>query len=45
MSKHVMDVSHHQGSIEWEKVKKSGMVDGVIIRVRVARDRITKDDR
>lgn len=23
MSKNIMDVSHHQGSIDWEKVKKS----------------------
>ena len=45
MNKHVMDVSHHQGSIDWEKVKKSGMVDGVIIRVGFGRDRVTQDDR
>lgn len=32
MSYKVIDVSHHQGVIEWEKVKSSG-VKGVIIRV------------
>ena len=31
MSK-VIDVSYHQGIIDWEKVKASGQVDGVIIR-------------
>ncbi|MCI9166730.1 MAG: hypothetical protein HFH01_00830 [Dorea sp.] len=28
----VIDVSHHQGKIDWKKVKKSG-IDGAIIRV------------
>ena len=28
----IMDVSRHQGTINWEKVKASGKVDGVIIR-------------
>ena len=28
----VIDVSVHQGYIDWEKVKNSGMVDGVILR-------------
>ena len=28
----VIDVSAHQGYIDWEKVKNSGMVDGVILR-------------
>lgn len=45
MSRNVMDVSHHQGKINWEKVKKSGLVDGVILRVGFGRDRITQDDR
>lgn len=41
----VIDVSHHQGSIDWEKVKNSGLVDGVIIRVGFGRDHVTQDDR
>lgn len=28
----IMDVSRHQGAINWEKVKESGKVDGVMIR-------------
>ena len=28
----IMDVSRHQGAIDWEKVKASGKVDGVMIR-------------
>ena len=28
----IMDVSRHQGKIDWEKVKASGKVDGVMIR-------------
>jgi len=28
----IMDVSRYQGTINWEKVKASGKVDGVIIR-------------
>ena len=28
----IMDVSRHQGTIDWAKVKASGKVDGVIIR-------------
>ena len=32
MSKTIMDVSRWQGSIDWDKVKASGKVDGVMIR-------------
>ena len=28
----IMDVSRYQGTIDWEKVKASGKVDGVMIR-------------
>ena len=45
MIKNIMDVSHHQGTIDWEKVKESEFVDGVIIRVGFGRDRVTQDDR
>ena len=29
----VIDVSYHQGIIDWEKVKREGDIDGVIVRV------------
>ena len=32
----VIDVSHHQGVIDWEAVKNSGMVDAVILRLGYA---------
>ena len=32
MEKTIMDVSRHQGIIDWAKVKESGKVDGVMIR-------------
>ena len=32
MSKTIMDVSRHQGTVDWNKVKASGRVDGVMIR-------------
>lgn len=32
MEKTIMDVSRHQGTIDWAKVKASGKVDGVMIR-------------
>ena len=32
MLKPIMDVSRHQGTIDWAKVKASGKVDGVILR-------------
>ena len=32
MEKTIMDVSRHQGTIDWDKVKASGKVDGVMIR-------------
>ena len=32
MSKTIMDVSRWQGTIDWEKVKASGKVDGVMLR-------------
>ena len=33
MEKTIMDVSRHQGTIDWAKVKASGKVDGVMLRV------------
>ena len=32
MAKTIMDVSRHQGTIDWAKVKASGKVDGVMLR-------------
>ena len=32
MSKTIMDVSKHQGTIDWTKVKASGKIDGVMLR-------------
>ena len=32
MEKTIMDVSRHQGVIDWDKVKASGKVDGVMLR-------------
>lgn len=32
MTKNIMDVSRWQGTIDWEKVKASGKVDGVMLR-------------
>ena len=39
-----IDVSHHQGTIDWEKVKNSG-VDFAIIRCGFAEDKTEYDDR
>ena len=32
MAKTIMDVSRHQGTIDWDKVKASGQIDGVMLR-------------
>lgn len=32
MEKTIMDVSRHQGTIDWAKVKASGKIDGVMLR-------------
>ena len=32
MAKTILDVSRHQGVVDWDKVKASGKVDGVILR-------------
>ena len=41
--KKVIDVSVHQGTIDWEKVKKN--IDGVIIRCGYGSDREDQDDK
>lgn len=40
----VIDVSYHQGVIDWEKVKASG-IDGVIIRCGYGQDMTSQDDK
>ena len=39
-----IDISHHQGEIDWEKVKQSG-IDFAIIRCGYAEDKSEYDDR
>lgn len=41
MSKKYIDVSNHQGTIDWEKVKAAG-IDGAIIRAGYGRNNIDK---
>ena len=43
MSWKVIDVSYHNGAIDWEKVKASG-VDGAILRCGYGMDREDQDD-
>ncbi len=42
MERRVIDVSKHQGAIDWAKVK--GQVDGVIIRCGYGKDIVSQDD-
>lgn len=39
-----IDVSYHQGNIDWEKVKNSGKVDFAIIRCGYGMDQTDQDD-
>ena len=39
-----IDVSYHQGTIDWEKVKNSGQVDFAIIRCGIGMDQANRDD-
>ena len=39
-----IDVSYHQGTIDWEKVKNSGQVDFAIIRCGIGMDQTNQDD-
>ena len=43
MAKKVIDVSHHNGTIDWESVKASG-IDGAIIRCGFGSDIASQDD-
>lgn len=42
MAKKVIDVSEHQGKIDWEKVK--GQIDGAILRCGYGMDQTNQDD-
>ena len=44
MAKKVIDVSYHNGTIDWEKVKAAG-VDGAILRCGYGMDRSDQDDK
>lgn len=44
LSKFVIDVSHHQGTVDWEAVKAAG-VEGAIIRCGYGMDQADQDDR
>ena len=33
---HIMDVSRWQGNIDWDKVKASGKIDGVMLRAALS---------
>lgn len=39
-----IDISYHQGTIDWEKVKNSGQVDFAIIRCGIGMDQTNQDD-
>ena len=39
-----IDVSYHQGTIDWQKVKNSGQVDCAIIRCEIGMDQMNQDD-
>ena len=43
MSKTIIDVSKHNGTINWAKVKAAG-IDGAILRVGFGSDKTTQDD-
>lgn len=40
-----IDVSSHQGEIDWEKVKSTGQVDFAIIRCGFGMDQVDQDDK
>ena len=42
MEKTIMDVSRHQGVIDWDKVKASGKVDGVMLKTVSTNGRLSK---
>ena len=45
MAKRIFDGSEHQKKIDWEKVKASGKVDGVIFRIGYGDNDVGQDDK
>ena len=41
----IIDVSYHNGDIDWEKVKASGLVAGAILRCGYGQDMESQDDK
>lgn len=42
MPKHIMDVSRWQGNIDWDKVKTSGKIDGVMLKTVSTNSKLSK---
>ena len=45
MAKRIFDGSEHQKKIDWEKVKASGKIDGVIFRIGYGDNDVSQDDK
>ena len=45
MAKRIFDGSEHQKKIDWEKVKASGKIDGVIFRIGYGDNDVGQDDK
>ena len=45
MARRIIDASEHQKKIDWEKVKASGKVDGVILRIGYGDNDVGQDDK
>lgn len=45
MARRIIDASEHQKKIDWEKVKASGKVDGVISRIGYGDNDVGQDDK
>ena len=45
MAKRILDVSEHQKEIDWQKVKASKSIDGVILRIGYGDNNSSQDDK
>jgi beta-lactamase superfamily II metal-dependent hydrolase/GH25 family lysozyme M1 (1,4-beta-N-acetylmuramidase)/endo-alpha-1,4-polygalactosaminidase (GH114 family) len=45
MARRIIDASEHQKKIDWEKVKASGKIDGVIFRIGYGDNDVGQDDK
>ena len=45
MTRRIIDASEHQKKIDWEKVKASGKIDGVIFRIGYGDNDVGQDDK